>query len=272
MVTELCQGIQEAKEKIISAQVLTHYDPAGPIKLAVDASPYGGWAVISHSMPNGDERPIAFASRTLHKGEKNYAQIENEALAIVYGVKKFHNPFTKGSLCYWLTIDRWRQFLSPKRVYHASLAAAWLQRWAILLSAYNYEICYKPTKQQFNANGLSRVPLRTKESLQGEEGVTVFNMCQFQALPVTFKEIRTATSRDPILSKLVNYVWRGWPNQSFEELQHHLRCNEEYTIENGCFLWGTRVVVPKSLQKWLLQSLHENHPGITHMKAIARSY
>ena len=87
---ECTQAFQDAKKKIASAQVLTHYDPALPIELAVDASPFGVGAVISHSMPNGAERPIAFASRTLHKSEKNYAQIEKEALAIVYGVKKFH--------------------------------------------------------------------------------------------------------------------------------------------------------------------------------------
>ena len=51
---------------------------------------HGVGAVISHSMPNGTERPIAFASRTLHKSKKNYAQFEKEPLAIVYGVKKFH--------------------------------------------------------------------------------------------------------------------------------------------------------------------------------------
>ena len=43
-------------------------------------------------------------------------------------------------------------------------------------------------------------------------------------------------------------------------------------IEQGCVLWGTRVIVPKSLQSTVLQELHETHPGVSRMKAIARSY
>ena len=46
--------------------------------------------MISHRMESGVEKPIAFASRTLAPVEKNYSQLEKEALAIVFAVKKFH--------------------------------------------------------------------------------------------------------------------------------------------------------------------------------------
>ena len=47
---------------------------------------------------------------------------------------------------------------------------------------------------------------------------------------------------------------------------------EEITIESGCLLLSIRVIIPKRLQDRILQTLHQNHPGVTRMKAIARSY
>ena len=46
----------------------------------------------------------------------------------------------------------------------------------------------------------------------------------------------------------------------------------ELTTQQGCVLWGTRVVVPPSLQEKLLHERHETHPGISRVKAISRSY
>ena len=83
-------AFQNAKKALTSSPVLMHYDPALPVSLATDASAYGVGAVISHTLPDGAERPIAFASRTLIFSESHYAQIEKEALSIVFEVKRFH--------------------------------------------------------------------------------------------------------------------------------------------------------------------------------------
>ena len=65
-------AFQQLKQKLVSAEVLVHYDPSLPLRLACDASAYGVGAVISHVFPNGDERPVAYASRTLTPSERNY--------------------------------------------------------------------------------------------------------------------------------------------------------------------------------------------------------
>ena len=61
-----------------------------PLKLDTDASNYGVGAGLSHIYLNSEEQPIAFASGTLNKSERNYPQIEKEALSIVVGIRKFH--------------------------------------------------------------------------------------------------------------------------------------------------------------------------------------
>ena len=86
--SECEQAFLKAKELIASEEVLAHYDPQLPIKLEWDASPYGFGAVYKSQVT---ERPIAYASRSLTKTEKHYSQIDKEALALVWGVKKSHN-------------------------------------------------------------------------------------------------------------------------------------------------------------------------------------
>ena len=258
-----------AKEQLSSDKVLTHYDPKMPLNLATDASAYGIGAVVSHVFPDGSERPIAFASRTLSPSERNYAQIEKEALSLVFGVKKFHQ-YLYGRHFNLITDHKpLTAILGPKKGV-PSLAAARMQRWALLLSAYTYSISYKPTDLHSNADGLSRLPLPTTTEKDSVD--SIFNMGQIQSLPVTASDIQKATRSDRTLSKVFQHVRGGWPKEVQKELEPYKSRQDEIVLEGGCLMWGIRVIIPEHLQQKVLQSLHANHPGISRMKAVARSY
>ena len=88
---ECVEAFKAAKELLVTAPVLAHYDPSLPIKLARNASAYGLGAFISYVFQDGKERQVAFVSRTQLTSEQNYSQLEEEALFLIFGIQKFHN-------------------------------------------------------------------------------------------------------------------------------------------------------------------------------------
>ncbi|CAC5423727.1 unnamed protein product [Mytilus coruscus] len=142
--TDDCENaFKKAKELITSDQVLTHYNPELPVRLACDASPFGLGAVLSHVMPDGSERPISFASRRLTKSEKNCAQIQKEALGIVWGVKKF-NTFLYGRKFTLITDHQpLTAIFNPEKSIPVTIPPlGYSVRYAIFLSGFIYNIEY----------------------------------------------------------------------------------------------------------------------------------
>ena len=94
-----------------------------------------------------------------------------------------------------------------------TLAAARLQRWAILLIGYQYDLAFRPTGQHSNADTLSQFPQGNVTVVEGEQlGGTVFNVQQLETLPVRAQHIREATRADPTLSQVCRYTMSGWPS------------------------------------------------------------
>ena len=180
--------------------VLAHFDPYLPITPTGDASAYGIGAVISHVYNNRTEHPIAFALQTLSAAKRNYAQLEKEALSLVYGANKFHQYLYERQFELVTDHKPLIVLLGPNHDIPV-MAAARLQRWALWLSAYSYTITFCRTQKYINVDGLSRLPLGTKvvPSLTYNYSFTVE---QNQALPITADQIVTATCRDTTLSKV----------------------------------------------------------------------
>jgi len=99
-----------------------------------------------------------------------------------------------------------------------TLAAARMQRWALILSAYTYQIAYRTSQNNANTDAMSRLPV----SPAVEEVDDIFQTTYLEELPIRACDIRDATKVDPVLSKVVLYTSNGWPH-SMKDLPDDLK-------------------------------------------------
>lgn len=266
---------KKIKELIASDIVLTHFNPKLPIFLTTDASDNGIAAVLSHKMPNGDERPVCFISRTLLQSEKKMSTIHKEALSIYFSVTRLHH---------YLIGRKW-----TLRTDHKPLCAIFgkhkgipkmyenrLQRWAAYLSGFDYEIQYIKGKLNTVADYLSRFPKAISQiDVENDKMVSyLYFTNNINEWPLNNEDIRKETQIDNILSKVKKCIEHGkWPKNLDKDVKPYFDRRNELFIENGTILWGLRIVIPQKLQGRLLQELHVNggHFGASKMKNRARS-
>ena len=268
---ECTQAMEEAKRRLLSSNVLVHFDPKLSLKLDTDASAYGVGPVLSHVFEDGKERPIAFASRTLSAAERNYSQLEKEALSIIFGVKKFHQ-YLYGHPFVLVTDHKPLTTILGPNTGIPTLAAARLQRWALLLSAYSYSIEYRKTDLHANADGLSRLPVQEAGQKSELDVDSLFNIVQMSGLPLNHAKLKSATQSDSVLHKVLEFTRKGWPGKVDDDLTTFSKIRNELTVEADCVLRGSRVIIPSKYRKQVLQELHSSHLGMCRMKSQARSH
>ena len=190
--------------------------------------------LFSHTvMPDGSERPEAFTCRSLTNTERKYAQIEKEALSILWGVKRFH-VYLYGRRFTLVTDHKpLTTIFYPKKEVPA-MTAARLPCYALFLAGFDYDIEYKSMTKHCNADGLSRLPLQQTEREETEmDSSQVSHATQFELLPV--EVVGRETRRDPILASVYESIVKGWSVRIDGDKPYYERCNE-LTVHHGCIL------------------------------------
>ena len=147
-----CQeAFNKLKNLLVCAPVLRLPDFSRQFILQTDASNYAIGAVLSQII-DGQEHPIAFASRQLNGAEEKYATIEKEALAIKFGIQMYR-PYIFGTHFKIQTDHNPLTYLAKMKDDSQRVA-----RWALLLQEYDFEIEHRKGIDNANADALSRIP------------------------------------------------------------------------------------------------------------------
>lgn len=264
------------KQAISAESCLQYYNPNLPTVVEVDASQKGLGACLLQN-----DRPIAFASKSLSPAEANYSNIERKTLALVYGITRFHT-YLFGNDFKVHTDHKQLENILKKPLANALPR---LQRLLIKVQGYKCDVIYKPGSTMILSDTLSRLPntqecenvpvdLHVEELLLSKEDESIQVRMDLINFGTNKQEVlRRETERDPTLRALIQVINEGWPD-TIKELPQDLRpywsFREQLGISAGVIFKGRQVIIPKPLQSDILSQLHTGHLGIEKTRRLSR--
>lgn len=202
------------KNEIVSLRVLAHYDPDEQLVLAVDASHYGSSAISSHRYKDGTEKPIAFASKRIPETELNRAINDKEASAIVFRFPKFYDHVFGCKIIFRTDHKPLETIFGPKRGIMV-MAASKLQRWAYMLSGFQYEIEWIKSEENSNCDALSRLPIEDDTEVFAAEFLAVHFISENPNI-IVWQDVERKSKRDKTLENIIKLCIFEWPSNSKE--------------------------------------------------------
>lgn len=205
-------------------------------------------------------KPIAFASKSLTPSEINYAQIEKEMFAILFGCRRFHQ-YIYGHEVKVETDQKPLVSIMKKTLLAAPPR---LQRIILQLHRYELEINHLHGKSIPVADTLSRKYLAdTYPKLS--EGMEAHVHTIISSVPVSdrkFELIKLSTERDMQLVTLKEFILSGWPDTRKEcpaaiiDFWNH---RDQLSFSDGLIMKGHKIVIPKELRSEMLETVHAGH-------------
>lgn len=259
-------AFEELKRKLSAPPVLRYFDPNLPVTLQCDASQRGLGAAI---MQKG--QPVAMASRAMTSTEQNYAQIEKELLAIVFGTEKFEQ-YTYGRKVLVESDHKPLEAITKKSLVCAPKR---LQRMLLRLQRYDLDIVYKKGTLMYLADTLSRAYLPDIPPSEVENEVESIHMIDYvmNISEESVLKIKEAMKIDPTMTALLRTILHGWPETIYElpsDVADYYTFRDELTIQDGLIFKGDRIVIPQSIRPEMVKKLHASHMGLQSCLRRAR--
>ena len=262
--SEQQECFERLKGLLCSDLVVKPYSLRKELTLECDASEASVSAILSQE---GD--PVMYLSRTLNANERNYAVIEKEALAIVWAVKRAEK-FLLGRTFTIRTDHRALEFIFGEHKSLPKHTSARIQRWAILMMGYDYNIEYVRGEDIPHVDALNRLNFAEEEcnvelDCDLNESVYWTDECG-----VTWKDMVQETLSDRFLTGIKRRIQTGqWKNCSPAELQYK-KNQAALSIENHVIILGTRPVVPRLLRNKIMETAHSSHFGMSTTKMVLK--
>ena len=149
--TEECQvAFETLKKALVTAPVLAFPQFDKPFILAVDASDESIGYVLSQLDADNREHPVAYGGRALRNEELRWHITDKEGLSLVEAIRQFR-PYL-ANVPFTVYTDN----VSVKYLQQIKDCQGRLGRWSLLLQGYNMQIIHKSSRNNANADGLSR--------------------------------------------------------------------------------------------------------------------
>ena len=266
------------KEEFRKDTLLRHFDPNLQTYIRVDAHKTGLSAILMQGPDEESAKPIAFASRATTPVESRYPQLDLEALAIDFGLRRFRFYLVGGPNAAVVITDHKPLESIFKNV---RLGSVRTERIKLRHQDILYKIVWRNGKSNI-ADYLSRhsTPRRylpkqqLKESRELEKTVWFLNYGPFVEA-ISMESIINETKKDITLLKLKKYIrTNGCIPKSEGELSPYKKIFDQLTVsDEGMILKQERIILPQSLWNKAIHKAHQGaHPGMSAMKRRLRSH
>ena len=159
--SKACQdAFDKLKEVLTTTPVLAYPVTGSAFILDTDASNEGVGAVLSQ-VQDGQEKVIAYMSKSMNVHERSYCITRKELLAVITALKHFHN-YLYGQQILVRTDNSAVSWIRTLKV-PTGQVARWLQE----LNTYNIEVVHRSGRSHRNADALSRMPCKSCKHQQG---------------------------------------------------------------------------------------------------------